>query len=148
MEVILLADVKKIGKKGQIVKVADGYAMNFLIKQHLAVNATEKGREIKAEQDKKAAEEYAANKALAEELKQKIESIRVIVKAKGGADGRMFGCISTKEVVQELSKQHGLVIDKKKIISDVNINCFGTTKLKVELFKGVIATLNVEVKEM
>lgn len=147
MEVILLEDVKKVGKKGQIVKVADGYGMNYLVKNKLAVLATTKAREVKADIDQKAKEEYEANKQKAIELKGEIELIRVKIHAKAGADGRMCGAISSKEVVEELKKQHNIVVDKKKFINESTIKAFGTTQIKVELFKGVVANLFVDVTD-
>ena len=147
MEVILLADVKNVGKKGQIVEVSAGYATNFLIKRKLAVPSTEKSREIKKEQDEAAKALFEQNKANAIELKEKLEKVRVQCSAKAGSDGRMFGSISTKEVVEELNKQFGLVIDKKKFLGDTSIKSFGTSKLSIELFKGVIASIYVDVKE-
>lgn len=147
MEVILLQDVKKVGKKGEVVKVSDGYAANFLFPKKLAVNATQKAQEIKAEQDKQAKEDYEAHKQKAIELKGKIESVSVVLYASSGKDGKMFGAISTKEVTEELKKQHNIDIDKKKFIGESSIKNIGTTILKNELFKGVVAQVKVEVKE-
>ncbi len=148
MEVILLSDVKNVGKKGQIVDVSDGYAMNFLYPRKLAVAATTKGKEIKEQQDKEAKELYEANKAKAIELKAQIESIRLEFKAKCGNDGRMFGAISSKEIVEQLKTKYSIVVDKKKIVGESSCKTFGTSKIKIELFKDVIATINVDVKEM
>lgn len=147
MEVILLQDVKKVGKKGQIIKVSDGYAMNFLFPRKLAVNATEGGLKVKAEQDKKAHDEWEANKAKALELKEKLEKVVVKLTASTGKDGRMFGAISTKEIVEELKKQFGFEVDKKKFIGETTIKTLGVTILKNELFKGVVAQVKCEVKE-
>ena len=102
---------------------------------------------IKNEQDKIAKENYENNKQLAISLKEALEKIEVIIYATGGNDGRMFGNVSSKEVVEELKKQHNLTIDKKKFISEVKISSFGVTILKNELFKDVIASIKVIVKE-
>jgi len=147
MEVILLSDVKNVGKKGQIVNVSDGFAKNLLLPRKLAVMATTHSREIKQEQDEKAAELYAANKQKALDLKAKLEAVTVNIVATSGSDGRMFGSISSKEVVEELKKQHNLEVDKKKFIGESIIKCLGVTNLKNELFKGVVATIKVNVKE-
>ena len=147
MEVILLADVKKVGKKGQIIKVSDGYARNFLIPQKLAVAATTHQREIKEANDIKEKEEYQANKQKAIELKEQLEQLHIVTYAKSGANGAMFGAISTKEIARTLEEEHKIKIDKKKFIGETNIKTFGVTKLKLELFKDVIATLTVEVKD-
>ena len=147
MKVILLVDVKNVGKKGEVKNVSDGYGMNFLIKRKLAVPATEKAMEVKHEEDKEAKALYEANKQKAIELKKHLESLTITCYSKGGAEGRMFGTISTKQVVEEFRKQHNISLDKRKFIDALPIASFGTTKLKIELFKDVIATLNVVVKE-
>lgn len=147
MEVILLQDVKKVGKKGQIINVSDGYAKNFLFPKKLAVIASSKGIEIKNEQDRQKKEEYEANKKKAQELKELLKDIIVQVSAKGGKDGRMFGSISAKEVCEELKKQFGYDVDRKKVIGENQIKTFGVTQLKFELFKDVVATVKVQVKE-
>ena len=147
MKVILLVDVKNVGKKGEVKEVSDGYGMNFLIKRKLAVPATEKAMEVNHEEDKEAKALYEANKQKAIELKAHLESLTVTCYSKGGAGGKMFGNISTKQVVEEFRKQHGISLDKRKFIDALPIASFGTTKLKIELFKDVIATLNVVVKE-
>jgi large subunit ribosomal protein L9 len=147
MRVILLQDVKKVGKKGDIIDVAAGYATNFLIRQHLAVKASEKSVEVKNDQDAKAASEIEAKKAEAEVLKEKLKDINLTFYAKPGSDGRMFGGISTKQICEELKSKHGIEIDKKKFLDTSPITTFGWSRPRNELFKGVIANINVEVKE-
>ena len=147
MKVILLKDVKNVGKEGQIVVVSDGYAQNFLIARKLAVPATEKSLEIKKQQDDQRLQEYENNRQEALKLKEKIESIRVTVYASGGKDGRMFGAVSAKQICEELQKQHKISVDKRKFVGDNSATSFGTTKFSIELFKGVRATLTVDVKE-
>lgn len=147
MEVILLQDVKKVGKKGEVVKVSDGYAKNFLLARHLAVIASEKSLEIKDQQDKEAKALYEQNKAKAKELKEKIEKITVEIEATSGGQGKMFGAVSNKQICEELEKQYGFVVDKKKFIGDSTIKTFGLSILKVELFKDVVAQVKVNVKE-
>ncbi|MDY4788079.1 MAG: 50S ribosomal protein L9 [Bacilli bacterium] len=147
MKVILLQDVKNVGKKGEIKEVSDGYGMNFLIKRKLAVPATQKAMEVKREEDLEAKQRYEENKAKAIEMKTYLESLTLTIYTKGGKEGKMFGNISTKQIVEEYRKQFNVSLDKRKFI-DVNpIASFGTSRLKMELFKDVIATLNVQVLE-
>lgn len=147
MKVILLKDVKKVGKKGDILEVSNGYAMNFLFKQGAAVKYTEKSLEVKKEQDHQAELDYLAAKKEAEELKAKIEAINLTFYSKPGQDGRMYGSISTKQICEELKTKHNIEIDKRKFVDSNPITTFGWSRPKNELFKGVIATINVEVKE-
>ena len=147
MKVILLKDVKNVGKVGQIVDVSDGYAKNFLLARKLAVPATEKSLEIKQKQDDDAAKEVERKRQEALALKEQIEKVRVTILASGGKDGRMFGAVSAKQICEELQKQHKLSVDKRKFVGENSANSFGTTKLKVELFKGVLAEVTVDIKE-
>lgn len=147
MKVILLQDVKSVGKKGQIVEVSDGYAMNFLIARKLAVKATEKSLELKQEEEKQQKQQIADKKQEMVILKQQLEQVSVIFEVKSGKDGKMFGSISTKQIAEELQNQYGYTIDKRKFLDHGPINAFGVTYLKLELFKEVIAQVKVEVKE-
>ena len=145
MKVILKSDVKKVGKKGDLVDVADGYARNFLIARGLAVQATEKSKEILAEQKAEAAALDAENKAAAEEMAKQIEKEMLQFTVNSGDGGRVFGSVSTKQIVEELHKK-GYKVDKRKILDTSPIVSLGVTKVRVELYKGVIATINVNVK--
>lgn len=151
MEIILLKDVKGIGKKGEIVKVNDGYGSNFLIPRGLAV-VSNKTNQKKLDTENK--NEQARQKLLkeeAEKLKVRLEQINVEFKAKVGSDGRMFGTISPKEIEGGLKKQWGITIDKRKFIDKYPANALGYTRLKIELYKGsegqVIGTVNVHISE-
>ncbi len=151
MEIILLKDVKGIGKKGEIVKVNDGYGSNFLIPKGLAV-VSNKTNQKKLDTENK--NEQARQKLLkeeAEKLKVRLEQINVEFKAKVGSDGRMFGTISPKEIEEGLKKQWGITIDKRKFIDKYPANALGYTRLKIELYKGsegqVIGTVNVHISE-
>ncbi len=145
MEVILLADVKNVGKKNQTVNVSDGYANNFLLKKHLAVPVSKKSVEILENQKENAriAEENAKNEALA--LAEKLKSLSLEFTAKVGKDSKLFGSISLKQVEEEMKKQHGITIDKRKFIDKGPLDMLGIYRLRIELHKGVIGEVVVHV---
>ncbi len=147
MKVILLKDVKGVGKKQEVVNVKDGYAANYLIPNKLAVMQTEKSMEVLHQQqsDEKAA--IAKATAEAKVIAEKLKDIVLEFKANGGADGKMFGSISTKQIENELKEKHGIIIDKRKFISKVAVDRFGYTKLEIELYKGVKGVVTVHVSE-
>ena len=147
MKVILTQDVKKVGKKGDIVNVADGYGQNFLIKNKLAVLATEHGKEIVANNKEQERLQDLENKKKAEELKETLENITLEFALSSGKDGKTFGSVSTKNVAEELLKTHDIKIDKRKFINARPIQALGYTNLKIELYKDVIATIKVHLKE-
>ena len=147
MEIVLLEDVKALGKKGQIVKVNDGYARNFILPKKLGVEATAKNlndlKLQKANEEKVAAEQLAEAKALAE----KIGELSVTLKMKAGEGGRAFGSVSSKEIAVAAKDQLGLEIDKKKMVLPEAIKTFGTHEVPVKLHKDVTAKLTVKVTE-
>ena len=147
MKVILLQDVKSLGKKGEIVNVADGYARNKILKDNLGVEATGKNlNDLKLQNqhaEKVAAENLAAAKELAEVLKEKT----VEVKMKAGEDGRTFGSISSKEIAEEAKKQLNMELDKKKMILKDPIKALGTYEVQIKLHPKVIGTFRVHVTE-
>ncbi|MDD8049527.1 MAG: 50S ribosomal protein L9 [Thomasclavelia sp.] len=145
MKVILLEDVKKVGKKGEIVKVADGYGQNYLIKNKLAVLETATGKEIVKENEEKAKQLDLQHKEEAKKLKEKIEALTLEFKVKTGKEGKTFGSISTKQIVEQLRDKYEIRVDKRKFINAHPIGMLGYTKLEIELYKGVIATINVHV---
>ncbi|MFB3163761.1 50S ribosomal protein L9 [Neobacillus sp. 179-C4.2 HS] len=148
MKVIFLKDVKGKGKKGEVKNVADGYAHNFLIKQGLAIEASNANISTlegqKKKEDKRAAEELAEAKKLGEQL----EKITVELSAKAGEGGRLFGSITTKQIAEELQKKHGIKIDKRKMELADAIRTLGHTKVPVKLHHEVVSTLTVHVKEV
>lgn len=147
MEVILLEDVKSLGKKGQIVKINDGYARNYVLPKKLGLEANAKNlndlKLEKARQAKQAAEELQE----AKELAVKVEEKPVKLTMKTGEGGKTFGTISTKEISTEAKKQLGLDIDKKKMKLDEPIKTLGTHIVTVKLHKEVTAKLTVVVGE-
>lgn len=147
MQVVLLEDVKALGKKGQIVKVNDGYARNFILPKKLGVEATSKNlndlKLQKANEEKIAAENLAA----AKELAAKLEKLSVTLTMKAGEGGKAFGSVSGKEIVKAAADQLGLEIDKKKLVLPEAIKTFGTHEVPVKLHKDVTAKLTVKVQE-
>lgn len=146
MKVILLADVKSKGKKGDLINVSDGYARNFLFPKNLATEADNaalsemKSRQAAAEHHKE--EEIAAAKALADKLNGK----SVTLKAKAGASGRLFGSITSKEIADEINRVFDVNIDKKKL-SVADIKNFGDYTAEIKLYKGISAKVSVKVEE-
>ena len=147
MKLILLKDVKNIGKKDQEIEVANGYAANYLFPNKLAVALTNRGKEIRDEQQQQLKNIEDQKIAEAQELVGKLASITLEFKAKIAGDGRMIGTISTKQIVEELKEKHKLTIDKRKFIDHFLVNALGFTRLKIELHKGVIGTVTVHVTE-
>ncbi|MBR3891233.1 MAG: 50S ribosomal protein L9 [Bacilli bacterium] len=147
MKVILLSDVKKVGKKGSIVEVSDGYGANYLIPNKLAVKVTKTSMDIKNKQDDDKAKQDEQNRLDAIALKEKMENLTVELKAKVGKDGKMFGAISTKQIVEEYKKQFDIELDKRKIVDSKSISSLGYTKIKIELYKNVIATITIHIEE-
>ena len=150
MKVVLLEDVRKVGKKGDVVNVSDGYGQNFLIKNKLAVKETAGAKKI-LEQQKEEARllllKEQENKKNAEALKEKIEGITLEFVLKSGKDGKTFGSVSTKHIVEQLREKYDIRVDKRKFINAHPIGALGYSNLKVELYKGVIATIRVHLSE-
>ena len=146
MKVILLQDIKNVGKKDEVINANDGYARNFLFPKNLAVEAT-KDNMLKLQakktsiQNKKNAE-IEANKKIAEKLKE----ITLEIKVKAGENGRIFGGVTSKEIATELKEQYKIEIDKKKIILKETIKNLGVFTADIKFGDGVIGTLKVSVK--
>ena len=149
MKVILLEDVRKKGKKGQVINVSDGYATNYLIKNGLAKAADSHAMsELKGQQ--KAQKRIEAEElAQAEELKGQIEKEETVVTipAKTGEDSRLFGTIPSKQIAEELNKQYGLKVDKRKIDLENNLSALGYYNVPIKLHPDVMATIRVKVEE-
>lgn len=147
MEIVLLEDVKALGKKGQIVKVNDGYARNFILPKKLGVEATPKNLNDLKLQKANAAKVAAEQIAAAKELAEKIEKVSVTMKMKAGEGGKAFGSVSGKEIAAAAAEQLGLDIDKKKMVLPEPIKTFGTHEVSVKLHRDVTAKLTVKVTE-
>ena len=146
MKVVFLKDVKGKGKKGEIKNVADGYAHNFLIKNGYAVEASNQALSQLEGQKKLEEKNAAAELQAAKDLKERLEQLEIIIKAKSGEGGRLFGSISTKQIAEALQKVHGIKIDKRKMESE-GIRSLGYTNVPVKLHQEVKATLKVHVVE-
>ena len=146
MKVILLEDVKSLGKKGEIVNVNDGYARNFILKKNLGIEATGKNlNDLKLQQQnaaKVAKEKLETAQALAKDLEDK----SITVKIQAGVEGKVFGSISSKEIALEAKKQLGMDIDKKKIVIPDAIKSLGTYNVNIKLHKDVVGKLAVKVE--
>lgn len=151
MQVILLQDVRKLGKKGETISVSDGYGANYLIPKGLAVSSTAASQKELAKQNALEQQRQVQLKKEAEELSKRLEHINVEFTAKVGSDGRMFGSISPKEIEEGLFKQWGIKIDKRKFIDKYPANAIGYTRLQIELYHGsegtVVGTVNVHISE-
>ena len=145
MKVILLADVKKLGKKDQTIEVSDGYAVNYLFPRKLAVQVTKKSVEVLENQQEQRREEDAKMKADAEVLANKLKDITLLFKVKTGKEGKLFGAISLKQVAEELNKQYGIDLDKRKFVDKGTLNELGFHHINVELYKGVIGQVHVQI---
>lgn len=148
MEIILLEDVKALGKKGEVVKVSDGYARNFILPKKLGLEANAKNlNDLKLQ---KAAEAKHAKEVLDEatELGKKLSEAEVVLKIKTGEGGRTFGAVSTKEIGIAIKEQLGYDIDKKKLTLNTQIKNLGTYTVQVKLHPKVTAELTVKIIEM
>ncbi|MGN1399247.1 MAG: 50S ribosomal protein L9 [Erysipelotrichaceae bacterium] len=145
MKVILLKDVKNVGKKDAVVEVSDGYGRNYLLRNKLAVLASEKAMEILSDQQKQQQQLLEEKRQQALVLKQQIENIVLTFQIKSGKDGKLFGSVSTVKICEQMQNQYNITLDKRKFIDKENITSLGTYDLKIELFKDVIATVKVKV---
>ena len=145
MKVILLDNIKGVGKKDEIINASDGYARNFLFPKKLAVEANNENiSKLKA---KKQSEQYKkdVNKDNAEKIAKKLDDITLTIKVKAGENGKIFGGVTSKEISEELKKQYKIDIDKKKIILNENIKNLGSFDISMKLFEGVTGKLKVKV---
>ena len=147
MKVILQQDVKGQGKKGQTVEVSDGYARNFLLPKKLAVAATADNMNAMKIKEKARLAQIEREKAAARETAKQLEGISVKITAKAGGAGKLFGAVTSKEIADALSAQHGIIVEKNKIVQAEPIKTFGTFQVKCKLGYEITGTVNVVVAE-
>ena len=147
MKVILLEDIKGVGKKDEVINSSDGYARNYLFPKKLAVEANKENmaklqakkqsRQFKKDQEKEDAMKIAS----------KLKEISLSIKVKAGENGKIFGGVTAKEIAENLNKEHKIVVDKKKIMLKENIKTLGVYTVEIKLFEGVIGNLKVKIVE-
>jgi len=147
MKVILLQDVKGKGKKGQMIEVSDGYARNFMLPKKMAIEATADAINTMKMNDKATQERIAREKAEALETSKKLRAMTLIVKAKGGGAGRLFGAVTNAEIAAALEKQ-GVKLDKRKIVMGETIKNVGTYTVTCKLGYEINAPLTVKIEEL
>lgn len=143
MKVLLKEDIKGVGKKDQIINVADGYARNYLFPKNLAVTA-DKGNlnNLKAKQESEAVRKNQEMEN-AKENAEKLNKMTIKIKVKAGENGKLFGAVTAKEISEALKEECGINVDKKKILLSEAIKNTGITKVEVKLYEGIIARLSV-----
>ena len=148
MKVILLQDVKGKGKKGQMIDVSDGYARNYMLPRKMAVEATADAVNTMKMNDKAAAEKAAKERAEALEISHKLREMTLIVKAKGGGAGRLFGSVTNQEIADALKASTGITLDKRKIVISDPIKNVGTYTVTCKLGYEISAPLSVKIEEL
>lgn len=147
MKVIFLQDVKGKGKKGQMAEISDGYARNYLLPKKLAMEATPDAINTMRMSDKAAAEKAAKERAEAVEVSKKLREMTVVVTAKGGGAGKLFGSVTSQEIADALKAKSGIVIDKRKIVLSDPIKNVGTYTVQCKLGYEITAPLTVKIEE-
>ncbi len=148
MKVILLQDVKGKGKKGQMLEVSDGYARNYMLPKKLAIEAPADAVNTKKMNDKAAVEKAAKERAEALDTSRKLRELTVVVKAKGGGAGRLFGSVTTQEIADALKATAGITLDKRKIVLADTIKSVGTYTVQCKLGYEITAPLTVKIEEI
>ena len=147
MKVVLLCDVKGQGKKGEVISVSDGYARNFLLPKNLAVPADNKIlNELKGKEEARL-RQIELDKQAARDTAQKLQSIVVRIRAQAGADGKIYGSVTTKEIAEQLAAQHGIEIDRRKITLSEPIKAFGTYTPEGKLYSEITGKIHVVVSD-
>ena len=148
MKVILLQDVKGQGKKGQMIEVSDGYARNYMLPRKLAVEATADAMNTKRMNDKAAAEKEAKERAEAVATSKKLRELTLVVGAKGGGAGKLFGSVTNQEIADALKAKAGITLDKRKIVISDPIKHVGTYTVQCKLGYEISAPLTVKIEEI
>ncbi len=146
MQVILTQDVKGQGKKGQMVNVSDGYARNYLLPRGLAQEATKENINIMKGKAESLEYKIKTEKEAAQKIVDTLKEIEVVLSAKCGANGKLFGSITSKDVSEALKMQHHIKLDKKKFVMD-DIKTLGTAEVEIKVYTGISGKLKVVVKE-
>lgn len=145
MKVILMADIKGVGKKDEVIDASDGYARNFLLPKNLAVAANaENMSKLKAKNESKAYQKEQEKEA-AKKIAEKLSKIQLKIKVKAGENGKIFGGVSAKEIADNLEKEYSIKVDKKKIELDETIKTLGVRNIEIKLYEGVMGKLKVDV---
>ncbi len=147
MKIILLEDVKKLGKAGDVVEVADGYAANYLFPRNLAQEATKSGLKQVKQKQKALENKRRKQKQQAIELGKKLSASNIVIHAKSGEQGKLFGSITSKDISEAIKKQHKLDVDKRKIALDEPIKALGEYKVTIKLLPEVETNICVQVVE-
>ena len=147
MKVILTQDIKGKGKKGQMIEISDGYARNYLLPRKLAVEATADAVNTMRMNDKAAAEKAAKERAEALEVSKQLRAMTLVVNAKGGGAGRLFGSVTNQEIADALRQKTGIVLDKRKIAISDPIKTVGTYTVQCKLGYEITAPLTVKIEE-
>ena len=148
MKVILLQDVKGKGKKGQMLEVSDGYARNYMLPRKIAVEATADAVNTMRMNDKAAAEKAAKERAEALEVSKKLRDMTLVVTAKGGGAGKLFGSVTNQEIADALKAKTGIALDKRKIVISDPIKNVGTYTVQCKLGYEITAPLTVKIEEL
>ena len=148
MKVILLTDVKGKGKKGQMIEVSDGYARNYMLPRKLAQEATADAVNTMRMNDKATAERQARERAEAVAVSKQLRELTLVVKAKGGGAGRLFGAVTTNEIADALKRSAGITIDTRKLVLDENIKNVGTYTVKAKLGYEIVGQFTVKIEEL
>ena len=148
MKVILLQDVKGKGKKGQMLEVSDGYARNFMLPKKLAIEATADAINTMKMNDKATQERIAREKAAALEVSKKLRGLTLVVKAKGGGAGKLFGAVTNDAIANALKANAGIELDKRKIVISDPIKNVGTYTVQCKLGYEITAPLTVKIEEL
>ena len=147
MKVILLQDIKSLGKRGELVEASDGYARNYLLPRKLAKEANAQAMNEYKNAENSKQYKIATEKAQAEAAKKKLEGKVFRMIARAGQSGKLFGSITSKQVAEEIKKQYNIVVDKRKVVLECDIKEFGTYKAEVKLYTGISANIDVQVSE-
>ena len=147
MKVILLQDVKGKGKKGQMIEVSDGYARNYMLPKKMAIEATADSINTMRMNDKAAAERQAKERAEAVEISNRLREMTLVVTAKGGGAGRLFGSVTNQEIADALKAKTGITLDKRKIVVADPIKSVGTYTVQCKLGYEITAPLTVKIEE-